>query len=125
MGFTSAGPTSTEDYKKHVALVRQYMEEEGRDPADFPISKRVYLAVDDDADRAKSRLDDWFNRRYGWIMKHRPNMVEQICVWGSAARVTEGLADILSASIFLAVSPAVHSSVRAHISWFLTTSGMI
>jgi probable F420-dependent oxidoreductase len=95
-GFTSAGPTSTEDYKKHVTLVRQYMEEEGRDPADFPISKRVYLAVDDDADRAKSRLDDWFNRRYGWIMKHRPNMVEQICVWGSAARVTEGLADILS-----------------------------
>lgn len=95
-GFASAGPTSTENYKKHVTLVRQYMEEEGRDPATFTISKRVYLAVDDDEDRAKSRLDDWFNKRYSWMVKHRPKMVEQSCVWGSTARVTEGLADILS-----------------------------
>ena len=95
-GYTSAGPTTTVDYKAHVASVMRYMDEFDRDPETFPISKRVYLAVDDDEDRAKARLVDWFNRRYAWIVKHRPNLVDEICVWGRPQRVIDGLADILS-----------------------------
>lgn len=95
-GYTSAGPTPIADYKEHVALVRKFLEEENRDPATFPISRRVYVAIDEDENKAKASLDDWFARRYGWILKNRPNMVEEICVWGTAQQCVDGLADVIS-----------------------------
>ncbi len=95
-GYTSAGPTPISDYKGHVALVRQYLEEDNRDPSGFPISRRLYVAIHDDERVAKKTLDDWFAKRYGWILKNRPNMVEEICVWGTAQQCVDGLADVIS-----------------------------
>ncbi len=54
----------------------------------------MYLALDDDAARAKRRLDDFFGARYPWQIQRNPNFVADICCWGSAARVAEGLAKV-------------------------------
>ena len=94
-GFMAAGPTTTDEFGHHVEQLRQFMDEADRDPASFPVSKRVYLAVDNDEERAKRRLDEFFAQRYPWQIKANPNYVADTCVWGSAARVADGLARVL------------------------------
>ena len=94
-GYLGSGPTSTENFGKHVELVRQYLDEEGRDPATFPISKRVYLAVDNDERRAKARMDEFMGQRYPWIIENRPDFVAEIAALGSPARLVEELAQVV------------------------------
>lgn len=94
-GYMGAGPTTTGDFGRNVEHLRRFMDEEGRDPATFPISKRVYLAVDDDAARAKRRLDEFFARRYPWQIEANPNYVADTCVWGSPEQLVEGLSEVL------------------------------
>jgi alkanesulfonate monooxygenase SsuD/methylene tetrahydromethanopterin reductase-like flavin-dependent oxidoreductase (luciferase family) len=96
-GYMGAGPTTTKDFAKNVGHIRKFLDQEGRDPATFPLSKRVYLAVDDDAQRAKAGLDKFFQARYPWMIQSNPNFVADICVWGSPARVAEGLIEVLDA----------------------------
>lgn len=96
-GYMGAGPTTTRDFARNVAQLRRFMEEEGRDPAGFPISKRIYLAVDNDAARAKQRLDEFFGARYPWMIKSNPNFVADICAWGSPEQVADGLRPALEA----------------------------
>ena len=96
-GYMGAGPTTTSEFAKNVGLLHQYMEEEHRDPATLPISKRVYLAVDDNAKRGKAGLDEFFEARYPWMIQKNPNFVADICVWGSAEQVAEGLAEVIDA----------------------------
>jgi alkanesulfonate monooxygenase SsuD/methylene tetrahydromethanopterin reductase-like flavin-dependent oxidoreductase (luciferase family) len=66
------------------------LEAEGRDPASFPVGKRVYVAVDADGDRALSRLRVWFQTFYG-----RPELAERVAVWGSAEAVVDALAEVV------------------------------
>lgn len=94
-GYMGAGPTTTKDFAKQVEHIRRFLDQEGRDPATLPLSKRVYLAVDNDADRAKAGLDEFFEARYPWMIKSNPNFVADICVWGNPARVAEGLQTVL------------------------------
>jgi alkanesulfonate monooxygenase SsuD/methylene tetrahydromethanopterin reductase-like flavin-dependent oxidoreductase (luciferase family) len=96
-GYMGAGPTTTKDFAKNVEHIRRSLDSEGRDPKTFPISKRVYLAVDNDADRAKAGLDEFFQARYPWMIQSNPDFVADICVWGSSAQVAEGLSDVLDA----------------------------
>jgi probable F420-dependent oxidoreductase len=93
-GYTCAGPNTTQDFAGFVARIRRFLDEEGRDPATLPLSKRVYLALDDDAARAKRRLDAFFGQRYPWQIQRNPDFVADICCWGSPARVAEGLAKV-------------------------------
>ena len=69
-----------------------YLEEADRAPSSFTISKRVYVAVDNDEGRAEDRLKEWFGKRYG-----NADMASQVSVWGSTAKVTEELAKITDA----------------------------
>ncbi|MFW2404926.1 MAG: LLM class flavin-dependent oxidoreductase [Gammaproteobacteria bacterium] len=96
-GFMGAGPTTTADFAEHVRMLREFMAEEGRDPATLPISKRVYLAVDSDTARAKRRLDEFFTRRYPWQVEANPDYVADTCVWGTPQQVVDGLAEVLAA----------------------------
>jgi probable F420-dependent oxidoreductase len=53
-GFFGAGSQTTAQFAEQVPIVRQELEEQGR--SDFRIAKRVYIAVDDDATRARERI---------------------------------------------------------------------
>ena len=92
-GWMGAGSTTTAQFAEHVQIVRRRMDEKDRDPATFPIAKRVYVAVDDDRARAEQRLRDWFGVRYA----PRPRLGPQVSVWGSAAQCVEGLQKVLDA----------------------------
>jgi len=62
----------------------------------FPISKRVYLAMDTASPaRAKQRLDAFFEQRYPWMIRQNPDFVADICVWGGPDQVAAGLAQVL------------------------------
>ena len=91
-GFMGAGSTSTAQFRDHVRIVQEELDRRGRDPAELPISKRVYIAVDDDADRAERRLTEWFGAWYG-----RAEMASEMSVWGSVEACVEGLQEVIDA----------------------------
>jgi alkanesulfonate monooxygenase SsuD/methylene tetrahydromethanopterin reductase-like flavin-dependent oxidoreductase (luciferase family) len=91
-----AGPTPTRSFAAHVVRLREFLDEAGRDVNAFPISKRVYLHVDDDSAHAKSVLDDFFAGRYPWMIRTNPEFVADICVWGSPKQCAEGLAEVVA-----------------------------
>lgn len=62
-GFFGAGSTPTQRFEEQVPIVRAAMAEYGRD--EFPIAKRLYIAVDDNADRARTRINDAMEQVYG------------------------------------------------------------
>ena len=85
-GFMGAGSSSTADFIKQYGLIQQYLEEAGRVPETFRISKRVYIAIDRDKDRAERRLAEWFGHYYG-----RAEMASQVSIWGSRDECLEKL----------------------------------
>lgn len=72
-----AGSSTTADFITQHDLIQQYLEDAGRDPETFRISKRVYLAIDHNRDRAEKRLQEWFGQYYG-----RPEMASRVSIWG-------------------------------------------
>jgi probable F420-dependent oxidoreductase len=79
-GFFGAGSTPTARFAEQVPLVRAALDEAGRDAAAFPIAKRVYIAVDDDAPRARERVNDAMARIYG----RRVPSIEAAVIAGTA-----------------------------------------
>lgn len=90
--FMGAGSASTATFAAEVGLLRRALEAAKRDPVTFPIAKRVYIAVDDDRARAGRRLTEWFGGFY-----HRPQLAEEVSVWGSAEQCAEGLRAVVAA----------------------------
>ena len=91
-GFMGAGSLSTAKFADEVKVLRGLLSGAGRNPAAFPIAKRVYIAVDRDKARAGKRLTKWFGAFYG-----RPQMAKEVSVWGSAAECADGLAKVAAA----------------------------
>ena len=91
-GFMGAGSSSTEDFITQSGLIRQYLEEEGSDPEKFNISKRVYLAVDNNHQQAEERLREWFGHYYG-----NPDMASRVSIWGSRDECLDRLGVLVQA----------------------------
>jgi len=64
-GFFGAGSAPTAKFASQVQIVREALAESGRPAEDFPIAKRVYIAVDEDASRARKRINTELERLYG------------------------------------------------------------
>ncbi|MBV9582957.1 MAG: LLM class flavin-dependent oxidoreductase [Chloroflexi bacterium] len=93
-GFIGAGGTSTEQFASEVVTLRQLLEAAGRDPATFPFAKRVYIAVDDNRERAGQRLAE---RLGGYSGGGSGPAHERIAVWGSVAECLDGLHKVVDA----------------------------
>jgi probable F420-dependent oxidoreductase len=91
-GWMGAGISSSADFVQQVGLVRRFLDEAQRDPATFAISKRVYLAVDNDRDRAERRLREWFGLRY-----KNAEWGSRVSIWGSSAKCTDKLGELVRA----------------------------
>ena len=90
--FLGAGSTPTERFAEAVTFVRQELDRQGKDPSGFRIGKRVYLMVDDDADRARQRVLAGLHRIYGqW-----PG-IEAVPVSGTPDDVARGLREVIDA----------------------------
>ncbi len=91
-GWMGAGLSPVAGFKEGAVQVRALLKEQGRDPASFVISKRMYLAVDDDEARAERRLREWFGGHYG-----NPDLANRVGFWGSAAHVAEQVEEMAEA----------------------------
>ena len=101
-GWMGAGSSSTKDFIRQSGLIRQFLDEAGRDPATFTISKRIYIAVDNDRARAEQRLREWFGVRY-----KNADMASQVSVWGSLDECRNKIGEIVRAGAeHLLLNPA-------------------
>jgi probable F420-dependent oxidoreductase len=85
-GWMGAGGSSSAGLAEAVPLLHAALEDAGRDPATYPISKRIFLAVDDRAEVARSEVDHWFREVY-----RDPGMTDQAGVFGTPEQVGEQL----------------------------------
>jgi probable F420-dependent oxidoreductase len=97
-GFFGAGSTTTARFAEQVPIVREALEEAGRDPASFGIAKRVYIAVDDDANRARHRVADGLQRLYSHFGL---SGLERVAVCGPPDACVEGLREVAEAGAAL------------------------
>ncbi|MBI3000022.1 MAG: TIGR03619 family F420-dependent LLM class oxidoreductase [Deltaproteobacteria bacterium] len=91
-GWMGAGSSSTTTFIKESALLRRLLDEARRDPATFTVSKRVYIAVDDDRQRAERRLREWFAVRY-----KSSELASRVAVWGNRSECVDKLREIVHA----------------------------
>ncbi len=91
-GWMGAGSSTTADFIAQSTMLRRLLEEAKRDPGKFPISKRVYLALDDNRDRAEKRLREWFGARY-----KNADMAPRVSIWGGVAEVVDKLGELVRA----------------------------
>jgi alkanesulfonate monooxygenase SsuD/methylene tetrahydromethanopterin reductase-like flavin-dependent oxidoreductase (luciferase family) len=91
-GWMGPGSSSSEEFVKHMELVKRLLEKEKRDPKTFSISKRVYIAVDDDREVAEQRLRRWFGARY-----KSPEMAPRVSIFGSRQECVDRLGELVRA----------------------------
>jgi probable F420-dependent oxidoreductase len=86
-GFFGAGSQTTVRFAEQVRVLRQALADAGRPPEQFPVAKRVYIAVDDDLTRARRRIGAALECLYG------RNLVA-VAVFGPADACVKGLRDV-------------------------------
>ncbi len=91
-GWMGAGSSSKADFIAQSTMLRRLLEAARRDPAKFPISKRVYLAIDDNRERAERRLREWFGARY-----KNADLAPRVAIWGGVAEVVDKLGELVRA----------------------------
>jgi alkanesulfonate monooxygenase SsuD/methylene tetrahydromethanopterin reductase-like flavin-dependent oxidoreductase (luciferase family) len=102
-GFFGAGSAPTARFAEQVQIVREALAESGRPAADFPIAKRVYVAIDEDAGRARKRMNDALERLYG----HRSEAIESAAVTGTTADCVRELRKVAEAGAELILFTAM------------------
>lgn len=85
-GWMGAGGSGKEDFRRSVPILREALEKAGRDPAAFPISKRIFIAVDDKPEVARAELLRWYAEVY-----HNPAGTDASGIHGTPELVREQL----------------------------------
>jgi len=93
-GFFGAGSTTTAKFIERVGIVREALAAADRDPATFRIAKRVYLAVDDDVERARTRVSAGLHETYDYF--GLPDLTP-VAVFGPPEVVANGLREVIAA----------------------------
>jgi alkanesulfonate monooxygenase SsuD/methylene tetrahydromethanopterin reductase-like flavin-dependent oxidoreductase (luciferase family) len=102
-GFFGAGSAPTAAFADQVTIVRQALAESGRPARDFQIAKRVYIAVDENAGRARERMNAALERLYG----HRSAGIEAAAVAGTPADCVREVAAVAEAGAELILFTAL------------------
>ena len=89
-GWMGAGGSSTDDFRKAVPLLRESLEKAGRDPSVFPISKRIFIAVDEKPEAARAELHRWYTEVY-----HNPAGTDASGIHGTPEQVRERLQEMI------------------------------
>ena len=97
-GWIGASSSTIESFREQAALVREALDEAGRDRSTFTIAKRQFLALDDSVDRATQRMRDWAERS---IMN--ADLGERVSLRGPSSEVAAGLQEIVDAGADLLV----------------------
>lgn len=90
-GWMGSGGSSIAEFARSVPLLRQALEEAGRDPNDFPISKRVFMSVHERPEVARAELNRWFTEVY-----HNAPGTDASGIHGTPGQVREKLAELVA-----------------------------
>jgi probable F420-dependent oxidoreductase len=91
-GWMGSGGSSIAEFKASVPILKQALEAAGRDPTKFPVSKRVFMAVDERPAVARRELERWFTEVY-----HNPPGTDASGIHGTPEQVRERLEDLVAA----------------------------
>jgi probable F420-dependent oxidoreductase len=94
-GFFGAGSSTTAQFAQQVPIVRHALAEAKRDAASFGIAKRVYIAVDDDMERARQRTAESLHRLYSYFGLR--GSLETVAVYGPPDACVGGLREVAHA----------------------------
>jgi len=97
-GWIGAGSSTPAQFREEVQKLSGYLAEAGRDPSEFPLAKRIYIAVDRDKARAGKRLEEWSGRYY-----RNAELAPRVAVYGAERECTDKLAEIISAGATLPI----------------------
>jgi probable F420-dependent oxidoreductase len=90
-GWMGSGGSSIAEFKASVPILKQELEKTGRDPSTFPISKRVFMAVDERPAIARAELNRWFTEVY-----HNPAGTDASGIHGTPEQVAERLQELVA-----------------------------
>ena len=89
-GWMGSGGSRIADFAASVPLLKAALAERGRDPENFPISKRLFMAVDERAEVARRELLRWFTEVY-----HNPPGIDQCGIYGTPEQVRARLEEVV------------------------------
>jgi len=107
-GFFGAGSVPTAQFAQQVETVRAALADGGRPAEEFPIAKRVYLAVEADAGRARQRVNDGLERIYG----RRVPAIEAAAVAGTPDDCVRELREVAAAGAELILFSALYDQAE-------------
>jgi probable F420-dependent oxidoreductase len=90
-GWMGSGGSRIADFAASVPILRAALEEKGRDPATFPTSKRIFMAVDERPEVARRELLRWFTDVY-----RNPPGVDICGIHGTPEQVRERLEEVVA-----------------------------
>jgi probable F420-dependent oxidoreductase len=90
-GWMGAGGSSTEEFRRSVPLLREALEKVDRDPDRFPVSKRIFVHVDERREIARAELHRWYTDVY-----HNPGGTDTSGIHGTPEHVRERLEEMIS-----------------------------
>jgi alkanesulfonate monooxygenase SsuD/methylene tetrahydromethanopterin reductase-like flavin-dependent oxidoreductase (luciferase family) len=102
-GFFGAGSSPTAAFAEQVRIVRAALDEAGRPATDFPVAKRLYIAIDDDAERARHRMNAALEGIYGV----RVPAIEAAAFAGTAADCVHAAKEVAAAGAELILFTAL------------------
>jgi probable F420-dependent oxidoreductase len=89
-GWIGAGSSTREDFAGQTRVLRDALASAGRNAAQFPLAKRVYIAVEDDARIALARLAPLLDHVY-----RKPGTAERVAVYGSPSECAGHLHELM------------------------------
>jgi probable F420-dependent oxidoreductase len=90
-GWMGSGGSSIAEFGRSVPLLRDALATAGRDPDSFPISKRIFMAVDERPEVARAELNRWFTEVY-----HNPAGTDASGIHGTPEQVRERLEEVVA-----------------------------
>jgi probable F420-dependent oxidoreductase len=90
-GWMGSGGSRIADFAASVPILKEALAKNGRDAANFPISKRIFMAVDEKPEVARAELLRWFTEVY-----HNPPGVDICGIHGTPEQVRERLEEMVA-----------------------------
>src|SRR5580693_3960329 len=91
-GWMGSGGSSNAAFARSVPILREALEQAGRDPVNFPISKRVFVSVDERPEMARAELHRWFT-----VVYRNPEGTDASGIHGTPEQVRERLEELVAA----------------------------
>jgi probable F420-dependent oxidoreductase len=90
-GWMGSGGSSIKQFGESVPILKEALSARERDPENFPISKRIFMMVDENAATARRLLTRWFDDVY-----HNPPGTDFSGIHGTPEQVRERLEEVVA-----------------------------